>query len=94
MVLTIQLSPDLEQRLSREAERQGLSVAAYVTRLLEQHIAAPDRPTELVALLQSWLDNKAGDEQIETGALLIEAIDADRLSDRKLFPSELEGVTW
>ena len=65
MVLTIQLSPDLEQRLSREAERQGLSVAAYVTRLLEQHIAAPDRPTELVALLQSWLDNKAGDEQIE-----------------------------
>jgi hypothetical protein len=45
-------------------------------------------------LLQSWLDDEDDEEQQETGRYLIEALDEDRLSDRKLFPLELKGVSW
>jgi hypothetical protein len=48
----------------------------------------------LVKLLQSWIDEDDTAEQQETGDYLIQALDEDRLSDRKLFPSELKGVTW
>jgi len=34
------------------------------------------------------------DEQKETGDFLVRALDEDRPSERKLFPPELEGVTW
>ena len=48
---------------------------------------------ELASLLQTWIDGDA-EEQRETGEYLIHALDEDRLSDRKLFPAELEGKTW
>jgi hypothetical protein len=48
----------------------------------------------LVALVQSWIDSPDADEQRETGDYLIRALDEDRLSDRKLFPDDLKGVTW
>ena len=42
-----------------------------------------------------WLNDEDDTaEQQETGEYLIQALDEDRLSDRKLFPSELKGVTW
>ena len=31
---------------------------------------------------------------VETGEYLIRVLDEDRLSDRKLFPAELKGITW
>ena len=52
------------------------------------------RREELVALIQSWLDEGDAKEQRETGDYLIRVLDEDRLSDRQLFPSELRGVTW
>jgi len=48
----------------------------------------------LVNLLQSWRDEEDAEEQQETGEYLIHALDEDRLSERKLFPIELKGVTW
>jgi putative addiction module CopG family antidote len=47
-----------------------------------------------VKLLQSWIDDEDIEEQQETGQYLIRALDEDRLSDRKLFPVEMKGVTW
>jgi hypothetical protein len=38
MTLTIDLPPELEDRLLREAERQGLSASEYTLRLIEQQL--------------------------------------------------------
>ncbi len=46
-----------------------------------------------VNLLQSWIDDEDESEQQETGQYLIHALDEDRLSDRKLFPLEMKGIT-
>lgn len=78
----------------REAERQGLSAAEYAVQLIEKQLAPADRRATLVALLQSWVDADDGDEQVETGDYLVRVLDEDRLSDRRLFPPELKGVTW
>lgn len=53
-----------------------------------------NRATGLVQLIQSWIDEGDADEQRETLEYLIQALDEDRLSDRKLFPKELKGKSW
>jgi hypothetical protein len=67
----------------RAARRKGLV----------DHIPA-DKRLELVDLLQSWIEEGDAQEQKETGEYLIRVLDEDRLSDRRLFPPELKGVTW
>jgi predicted transcriptional regulator len=94
MTLTLRLSPDLEERLQHEAERQGLPADALTLRLLDQHLPSKDPRKELIDLLQSWIEEGDAQEQKETGEYLVEALDKDRLSDRSLFPQELKGVTW
>lgn len=61
---------------------------------MEQQFPANDHREELVALLQLWIDSEDHDEQKETGDYLIRVLDEDRLSNRKLFPANLKGVTW
>jgi hypothetical protein len=94
MTLTLHLPPDLEQRLTQEAQRQGRSLDDYTLELLNKSLPPQDRRTELVTLLQSWLDEEDPEEQCETGEYLIRALAEDRLSDRPLFPAKLKGVTW
>lgn len=94
MTLTLQLTPEVEQRLREAARERGISVEEYAHRLLELRLKPPGRSAEAVALLQSWIDEGDAEEQKETGDYLIQALDGDRLSDRRLFPPELEGVTW
>ena len=94
MTLTLHLPPDLEQRLIQEATRQGLALDAYTIQLLDQSLPPNDRHTELVSLLQSWIDEGDPEEQQETGEYLIRALDEDRLADRPLFPPDLKDVTW
>ena len=48
----------------------------------------------IVALKVAKPGGENADEQKETGDLLVRALDEDRPSERKLFPPELEGVTW
>lgn len=94
MTLTLNLSPELEQYLLQEANQHGLSVEALALQLLTNSILLKQRQTEAVNLLQSWLDSEDEEEQQETGQYLVQSLDNDRLSDRKLFPPELKGITW
>ena len=94
MTITLSLTPELEQRLTQEAKRQGLSADTCAMQLLDKHLPPQDRNEALVALLQSWIDEEDASEQQETGEYLIRGLDKDRLSDRQLFPPELKGITW
>ena len=94
MTLTLHLTPELEQRLTQEAKRQGLSVDVYTLQLLDKHLPPKSRRDELITLLQSWIDEDDAGEQQETGEYLVRVLDEDRLSDRKLFPPELKDSTW
>lgn len=94
MTLTLRLPPDLEERLTEEAKRSGMLAEQYTLHLLETNLPPKDRRGRVVELLQSWIDEGDAEEQTETGEYLIRALDEDRLSDRKLFPPELQGVTW
>lgn len=94
MTLKIDLTPDLEQRLAREADRRGVLAETLTLDLLNEHLPANDRQAELISLLQAWVEEGDAEEQRETGEYLIRVLDEDRLSDRKLFPAELKGITW
>jgi hypothetical protein len=94
MTLTLHLSPALEQYLLQEANLHGLSVEVMALQLLTNSILLKQRQTEAVNLLQSWIDDEDAEEQQETGQYLIHALNEDRLSERKLFPSEMKGITW
>ena len=94
MTLTLRLPSDLEERLQHEAERQGLPAETLTLRLLDQHLPSDDSRKEVVELLQSWIEDGDAQEQKETGESLIEALDQDRLSERRLFSQELKGVAW
>jgi hypothetical protein len=96
MTIVLTLPEELEQRVRQEAERLGLSVDEYTLQILEKHVTQKERRAEAISLLQSWIDAEGEDkeEQKETGEYLIRVLDEDRLSDRKLFPPELKGVSW
>jgi hypothetical protein len=93
MALTLSLTPETEQYLAQRAKEQGLSIEVYTLQLLTEYILIKEKQTKLVDLLQSWMDEDDSKEQQETGEYLIHALDEDRLSDRKLFPPKLKGVT-
>jgi hypothetical protein len=94
MTLTLNLPPELEKYLAQQAKQQGLSVETYTLHILQEYILPKEKQSKLVNALQSWIDEGDADEQQETGEYLIQALDEDRLSDRKLFPVELKGITW
>jgi hypothetical protein len=94
MTLTLNLSPELERSLLREANRHGVSLEALALQLLTDSISVKQKQTEAVNLLQSWIDDEDNEEQQETGKYLLRVLDEDRLSDRKLFPPELKGISW
>ena len=91
MTLTLELSPVLETRLAQEAAVQGMPIEKYAIRVLEQGHPAVARREELAAELQAWIE--AGSlEQPDDDVL--QQLDADRPSNRRLYPPELKGVTW
>ena len=94
MTLTLNLSPELEQYLLQEANQHGLSVEEVALQLLSNSLEVKGKQTEAVNLIQSWLENDEEIEQKETGQYLIQALDEDRVSERKLFPLEMKGITW
>jgi hypothetical protein len=59
-----------------------------------EFVAIQQKQQAAVLLLQSWIDDGDAEEQQETAKFLTQALDQDRLSDRKLFPKELKGVSW
>ena len=95
MDVTLNLNPELGQRLQREARKHGVSADEYTLRLLDRHVPNYGKTAALMALLQSWIEeeDQAG-EQRETGEYLIRTLDEDRLSGRRLFSTKHKGVTW
>jgi len=94
MTLNLDLPPELEQYLLQAAEQQGLSVEAMTLQLLTNSLQLRQKQAEAVDMLQSWIDDEDVEEQQKTGEYLVQVLDEDRLSDRKLFPLEMKGVTW
>ena len=94
MNVTLDLTPELGRRLALAARRYGLPVDAYTVQLLDRHLPGDRQVEDLVTLLQSWIDDEDGGEQRDTGEYLVQALDDDRLSDRRLFPPEQKGLTW
>ncbi|MBK1986972.1 hypothetical protein A0J48_005350 [Sphaerospermopsis aphanizomenoides BCCUSP55] len=94
MTLTLDLSPELEQYLLQEANQHGLSVETLALQLLTNSILLKQKQAKAVNLIQSWIDDEDESDQQETGEYLIHALDNDRLSERKLFPVEMKGITW
>jgi hypothetical protein len=94
MTLTLDLPPELEQYLLQAAEQQGLSVEAITLALLTTSLQLQQQQSEAIDMLQSWVDDEDDEDQKATGQYLIEVLDEDRLSDRKLFPLEMQGITW
>jgi hypothetical protein len=62
--------------------------------ILTSFIVLRQKQTKAVNLLQSWIDDEDIEEQKERGQYLIRSLDEDRLSERKLFPLEMKGVSW
>jgi hypothetical protein len=93
MTLQLSIPAELSERLAKAATQNDVTVEALAVQLLDQHLPAGN-PARAISLLQSWIDSEKDTEQTETGEYLIKALDEDRLSHRKLFPPELEGVTW
>ncbi|HLO84978.1 MAG TPA: hypothetical protein VK203_08205 [Nostocaceae cyanobacterium] len=94
MTLTLNLPPELEQYLAQEAKQQGLSVETYALKIIQESILRKEKQSQVINLLQSWIDESDAEEQQETGEYLINALDENRLSERQLFPLELKGVSW
>lgn len=94
MTLILNLSIELEQYLLQKANQCGLSVDVLALQLLTNSILTKQKQTEAADVLQSWIDDNDTEDQQETGHYLIQALDKDRLSDRKLFPLETKGSAW
>lgn len=88
MTIFLDLPASLEARVQAEAERQQKTPAELVAQLVEDALPTSDdiaRRKRSVALLESLSEIGDEDEQKETFAYLSEAVDTDRLSDRKCF---------
>ncbi len=94
MTITLNLPSDVEKYLLQEASQQGISIESVTLKLLSSLIVLRQKQTKAVNLLQSWMDDEDIEEQKETGQYLIRSLDEDRLSERKLFPLEMKGVSW
>ena len=93
MILT--LAPELETRVKIESARRGISPDEYAAQVIEENIseAERERREKAVALLQSWIDEDENSDEAYDDELL-KMLDEDRLSERKLFPPELKGISW
>ena len=88
MTVTLDLPPDMEVRVQAEAAKQELRIEEYLLRLVAAGMVvdtAADQRARSLALLESVRDIGDEDEQRETFTYLREAVDQDRLSDRKRF---------
>ena len=86
MTVTLDLPPDVEIYVVKEAERQKTSVSDYITRRVSETASIEKAERERkVALLDQLLELGDEDEQRETFEFLKQAIDEDRLSNKKRF---------
>jgi hypothetical protein len=94
MTLTLNLTGEVEQMLAAAARSRGVAPADYALQVIERDLAEQKRRQGAIDLLQSWIDQGNADEQRATYDYLTRVLDEDRPADRKLFPPELQGITW
>jgi hypothetical protein len=100
MSIILDVAPEVQQRVEREAAEYGQDAATFLRRIVEERFSAPartsglpvDKPDffseESIAAWQAMIDSfDAGDpdEQCEALALLQKAVDEDRPGQRRVF---------
>ncbi len=80
--MTLTLTPDLERRLTREAERAGKPADEYALELLDKQLPAKPRPNEgLIAVLRSFREEGDAEEQRETFEALKNGLNETRAAN-------------
>jgi hypothetical protein len=80
MTVTLELSPEVEERISAEAEARGLSVEDYIQRKLEGKSTAPDpNALPLEEWLQKWNEWLSSHDYIKAPPLSDEAISRESI---------------
>jgi hypothetical protein len=93
MTLTIELSPENEQRLQEAAKLRGMTAEEHVLEILNQHL--PLTPQQRAENYRAWLQrvHEAGDTEGDcTWDEILQRIDESRGEGRKLFAPELKEV--
>ena len=67
---------------------------AELAKFARVHESPAERAESVGALIRSWTDMQDGGEQRETINHLVEGMDHERPSVRKLFPEEFKGRSW
>jgi hypothetical protein len=83
MTVVLNLTPEEESLIRREAEKQGATTEEYILNAVKRLLPSKET-TRKLATLRTLLEGDE-DEQRETGEYLRRVVDEDRLSDRKLF---------
>jgi hypothetical protein len=95
MTLQLSLPGDLEKRLRQAAQRWGEPTESVALRLLDEHLPPilDERRAAAVAMLEGWAEEAAAlsAEEAADNAQVLNALDRDRPSYRKLFTDTLEG---
>ena len=86
--MTLTLTPDLERRLAREAERAGKPADEYALELLDNQLPAPTPNEGLIAVLRSFREEGDAEEQRETFEALKNGLNETRSAngERIIFP--------
>jgi hypothetical protein len=94
MTLQLTLPPELEDRLRREADRQGLPADAVTLKILDENLPPVNQTAALPALFEQWRNEDESSPATDPDYDFFQALDAARTSNRKLFPPELKGISW
>ena len=70
MTLTLHLPPELEERLTQEAKRQGRPLDDYTLELLAKSLPPQNHRSELITLLQTWIEEEDAEEPRQAEPLL------------------------
>jgi hypothetical protein len=88
MTLTLDLRPELQEQLKREAAQRGLSPEKLAVALLEEAVPGyrASRNAAAIEMLRSWAEEGDEEEQRETFEALKEGLNQNHSSDRVIFP--------
>jgi hypothetical protein len=82
MTVTIELRPDIEARLADLAAKQGVSLAQYVRRLLEERVPGrPSSPLSPAERAAAWRESVTG--LPHTAPLSDEAVSRESIYDAR-----------
>lgn len=65
----------------------------YAVQLIRSQLPEAQRREKALAQIQAWIDAAKNSNDPGSDEFLL-ALDEDRMSERKLFPPELKGITW